>query len=182
MSPFQKLYKFMESKFPGYMLYLHGPSSRAQLWLCINHLLHEDAATALVAMVKRLKRKPRNFYMIRYKCYSFFVITTVKVPRIRNLDTKILARVKSIHQLDMENWHTCKTTHCRGGWAIVLAGKAGKQLEQQLGSEMAAALIYAVSKPRSPLPDFFESEVQALLDIAKGVRAERLAAKKKRAA
>ena len=31
----------------------------------------------------------------------------------------------------MGSWHACETTHCRAGWAIHLAGKAGYDLEKK---------------------------------------------------
>ena len=55
--------------------------------------------------------------------------------------------------LDMRTWHTCQTTHCRAGWAVTLAGKAGKELEDRLSTPVAAMLIYKASTGRDTCPD-----------------------------
>ena len=54
-----------------------------------------------------------------------------EVPVVENLDAKILAAIDAGGSLDMGAWHTCQTTHCRAGWAIVLAGEKGKELERR---------------------------------------------------
>lgn len=82
-----------------------------------------------------------------------------------NLDRMILERIKSGKgSLNMESWHTCNTTHCRAGWAITLHPK-GKELEEQLGSNAAGALIYAVSYPTLPVPDFMATNDDAMADM-----------------
>ena len=63
----------------------------------------------------------------------------------------------------MSNWHTCETTHCRAGWAIHLAGKAGADLEERVGPAAAGAMIYHASTGR--VPDFYANDVKALADI-----------------
>jgi hypothetical protein len=87
------------------------------------------------------------------------------VPVVPNLDAKILEVVsKGDGVLDMANWHVCETTHCRAGWAIHLAGKAGYDLERKLGSaEYAGRAIYRASTGRSP--HFFATNERALEDI-----------------
>ena len=71
------------------------------------------------------------------------------------------------HHLEMESWHTCKTTHCRGGWIVTLAGEAGKKLEDFYGSLLAAQLIYDASDPSRPFNPcrFFDSNDDALVDM-----------------
>jgi hypothetical protein len=88
-----------------------------------------------------------------------------KVPVVEHLDTKILDAVSSPgNALDMATWHTCETTHCRGGWAIHLAGPAGYALEERLGSvEAAARAIYRASTGR--VPHFYATNSRALEDI-----------------
>lgn len=73
--------------------------------------------------------------------------------------------------LDMGDWHACKTTHCRAGWAINLAGEAGYKLESLVGSCAAGALIYAKSRPGKPVPDFFASTKAAMADIRECAKA-----------
>jgi hypothetical protein len=86
--------------------------------------------------------------------------------------------IKDIHQtvynaasippeaLDMSTWHTCETTHCRAGWVITLAGDGGKALEWAMGTPAAAAIIYMKSDPQlEQIPDFYESNAEALADM-----------------
>ena len=49
-------------------------------------------------------------------------------PKIENIDSRILAAIESGGSLNMGQWHSCETTHCRAGWAIHLTGEAGKVL------------------------------------------------------
>jgi hypothetical protein len=63
----------------------------------------------------------------------------------------------------MGTWHTCLTTHCRGGWSIELAGAAGRELEKEIGTERAAIAIYRASTGR--IPWFYASNERALEDI-----------------
>jgi hypothetical protein len=76
----------------------------------------------------------------------------------------------------MGAWHTCKTTHCRGGWIIALAGDAGKALEWALGTPAAAALIYINSDPKlEKVPDFYATNKAALADMRRLAEAEKVA-------
>ena len=77
------------------------------------------------------------------------------IPVVDQIDASILAAIQSGGALDMTRWHTCETTHCQAGWAIVLAGDAGRELERRYGSGVAGALIYAASRPGQPVPNFF---------------------------
>lgn len=63
------------------------------------------------------------------------------------------------------DWHSCKTTHCRAGRAIHVAGDAGYALEKEVGSWMAGALIYQES--RGDFPDFYADTIEAMEDIEK---------------
>jgi hypothetical protein len=82
------------------------------------------------------------------------------------LHTRILAAIDQGGSLDMSTWHTCETTHCRAGWAVHLAGSAGRLLEAQFGSGAAAALIHQASCPwMEKVPDFYASNEEALADI-----------------
>jgi hypothetical protein len=87
-----------------------------------------------------------------------------EVPIVPALDATICQVVNSGKgKLDMSTWHSCKTTHCRAGWAIHLAGKAGYALEAKLDSERAGGMIYLASTGRRP--DFFAGTEAALKDI-----------------
>lgn len=85
------------------------------------------------------------------------------VPVVPNLDAQILAAIEAGGTLDMSDWHTCATTHCRAGWAITLAGEAGRTLESERGPRAAGAAIYRASTGRAPW--FFAPTDVALEDI-----------------
>ena len=84
-------------------------------------------------------------------------------PKLKNLDSRILAAIEKGGTLNMATWHTCKTTHCRAGWAITLAGKKGAALEKKFGSAVAGTLIYLKSTGR--VPNFYAGDAEALADI-----------------
>jgi len=66
-----------------------------------------------------------------------------------------------------ENGAYCGTTHCRAGWVVTLAGKAGRELESKTSTLHAAMQIYHSSCPDirvSPVR-FFESNEVAMADI-----------------
>lgn len=97
-----------------------------------------------------------------------------EVPVVEQLDAKILAAVEAGGRLEMSGWHgdnplnaegeACGTTHCRAGWAIHLAGKAGYELESRFDSAIAGRMIYLASTGRAPF--FYErSNKRALEDI-----------------
>jgi hypothetical protein len=71
------------------------------------------------------------------------------------------------HRLEMDNWHTCETTHCRGGWVVTLAGGGGKALEAFHGSLLAAQLIYDASDTTRRFNPcrFFDSNEEAMADM-----------------
>ena len=92
-------------------------------------------------------------------------------PKIAGLEAQILNAVTSgAGTLNMESWHTCETTHCRAGWAIQLAGEAGRVLESVFGPSVAGALIYQASC--GYVPDFHASDAHALADIRARAAAE----------
>ena len=68
--------------------------------------------------------------------------------------------------LNMGDWHTCDTTHCRAGWVVFLAGEAGKKLEDKATTLFAAMQIYHKSSdiPVSPVR-FYEDNETALADL-----------------
>jgi hypothetical protein len=96
---------------------------------------------------------------------------------VPNLDAAILSGMESDQiKFDMSSWHGdetcnetnwCKTTHCRAGAAICLAGKAGFDLQKKYGFERAGEMIYAVSCPSDPIPDFHATNEDALADMKK---------------
>jgi hypothetical protein len=88
---------------------------------------------------------------------------------VPEIDAQILCAIGEAGQdLEMGNWHgksPCGTTHCRAGWAITLAGEAGRKLEQVFGPSTAGALIYALSRPDKPVPDFYADNFAAMESI-----------------
>jgi hypothetical protein len=99
-----------------------------------------------------------------------------RIPIIENIDAKILAAIEFGGTLNMGDWHTCETTHCRAGWAVTLAGDSGGLLEDILGTNAAATLIYNASRPGKRIPDFYASNEVAMASIkadAAGVRMSR---------
>ena len=87
-----------------------------------------------------------------------------EVPVVEALDAKLLSILESGKgKLKMSTWHTCRTTHCRAGWAITLAGDAGKVLEEKYGPQRAGTLIYRASTGH--VPHFFATDERALEDI-----------------
>ena len=84
-------------------------------------------------------------------------------PVVPDLHARMAEECAVVDALDMNTWHTCKTTHCRAGWAIALAGEAGAALEAALGPSVAGALIYHAST--GMVPDFYASNEDAMADI-----------------
>ncbi|HSS38574.1 MAG TPA: pentapeptide repeat-containing protein, partial [Polyangia bacterium] len=86
------------------------------------------------------------------------------VPVVERLDARILQVVSAGDgRLEMNNWHSCETTHCRAGWAVHLAGAAGYELEKKHGPRIAGAMIYRASTGKAP--HFFADNATALDDI-----------------
>jgi hypothetical protein len=92
-----------------------------------------------------------------------------KVPVIENIHTKVCEAVCGRPTaLDMTDWHTCDTTHCRAGWVVHLAGKPGYELEKKTNTLFAAMQIYHKSSPIHVSPvRFFDDTEKAMEDIKK---------------
>jgi len=74
----------------------------------------------------------------------------------------------------MGSVHKCETTHCRAGWVCVIAGKEGRELEQQTDWAFAAMQIYKASSPIRVSPTrFFESNTVAMADIVRCAEEEK---------
>ena len=66
----------------------------------------------------------------------------------------------------MSTWHTCKTTHCRAGWVVMLAGKKGLELEKETNTLFAAMCIYGKSTNiKVHIPRYFDNNADAMKDI-----------------
>ncbi|OYZ07674.1 MAG: hypothetical protein B7Y36_19020 [Novosphingobium sp. 28-62-57] len=67
-------------------------------------------------------------------------------PIIAQIHQRVYEAASQPNALNMSDWHTCDTTHCRAGWVVALAGDEGKALEKRIGTPAAATLIYEVSE------------------------------------
>lgn len=95
------------------------------------------------------------------------------VPSIKNIHRTIYEAASKSNALDMSTWHTCETTHCRAGWVVHLAGKAGAAMEFRTGTAAAAALIYLKSDPKlNKIPDFYADNEAAMADMKRLAEAE----------
>lgn len=94
------------------------------------------------------------------------LIDGYKVPIIPNIHQKVYRAASKPGALDMSTWHSCKTTHCRAGWVVTLAGIHGERMEISLGTDLAARRIYRVSGYRNYSQiNFCESERDSLADM-----------------
>ena len=89
------------------------------------------------------------------------------IPVIPQIHNAVRQAVEATPQsLNMGDWHTCETTHCRAGWVVYLAGDAGKELEAKTSTEFAAKQIYKASSPIKVSPiRFFDTDEKAMADI-----------------
>jgi len=95
------------------------------------------------------------------------VDTAFVVPIIEDLHKKVYECASKPDALNMGDWHTCETTHCRAGWIVTLAGEAGKKLEKQTSTLFAAMMIADASgAPISPTK-FYGTNEDALADMKK---------------
>lgn len=103
-----------------------------------------------------------------------------EIPVVPRIHQTILTAVEAKPELfDMDTWHgesECGATHCRAGWAITLAGEAGKKLEEKVGPNVAEALIYLASDPSmTKVPNWTASNKEALADMREMAAAEKAA-------
>lgn len=91
---------------------------------------------------------------------------TPSIPVIENIHNAVLSAATN-NDLNMWDWHTCETTHCRAGWVVHLAGDAGYALEKRYNTGFAAMLIYDASSPALPVSPsrFYDHEKLALADM-----------------
>jgi len=87
-------------------------------------------------------------------------------PIIPQIHQRVYEAASQPGALNMSDWHTCGTTHCRAGWVVELAGDEGKALEKQIGTPAAATLIYLASDPTlDKFPSFYCGNGEALADM-----------------
>ena len=89
----------------------------------------------------------------------------MKIPKISSIHTKVYEAASVKGGLDMSDWHTCNTTHCRAGWVVHLTGKAGRELEEKTSTLFAAMQIYKASGYAISPRRFFDTNEEALEDM-----------------
>lgn len=87
------------------------------------------------------------------------------VPVISDIHKKVYQAVSVPGALDMGDWHTCDTTHCRAGWVVHLAGQAGYDLERKTDTGFAAMKIYRASGYNINPARFYDSADDAMADM-----------------
>lgn len=88
------------------------------------------------------------------------------IPKIENIHQQVLNAASRKDALDMGVWHTCETTHCRAGWVVHLAGKAGYDLQKKTSCCFAAMQIYKASSEIKVAPvRVFETADKAMADM-----------------
>ena len=108
-------------------------------------------------------------------CASLDGAKLPSIAKIDNLFTQIHDRIKNGGGLEMDSWHTCETVHCIAGWAVVLAGDAGRVAENLFGTNAAGALIINESCPylNGKVPNFTSSNKEGMRFIEECVAKER---------
>ena len=88
----------------------------------------------------------------------------IGLPEVQKfaIDEAVFAACSAPNSLEMGSWHTCETTHCRAGWAVMLHPQ-GRKLEEKYGTNVAGALIYNACS--GYVPDFYASNKDAMKDI-----------------
>jgi hypothetical protein len=96
-------------------------------------------------------------------------------PTLENIHQRVLEAASPTGALEMGDWHTCDTTHCRGGWAVHLAGEQGKKLEQATSTLFAAMMIYKASSKIKVAPTkFFLNNEESMADMKRCAEEEKL--------
>ena len=93
--------------------------------------------------------------------------TTYTIPIIEKIHNKVYTAASSKSALNMNDWHSCDTCHCRAGWVVALAGSAGAALESKISTLFAAMLIYRASDPVNKISvlRFYDSNDMAMADM-----------------
>jgi len=87
------------------------------------------------------------------------------IPVIPNIHKAVYEAASQPNAFDMSSFHACETTHCRAGWVVHLAGKAGYDLERRTSAEFAAMQIYKASGYLISPVRFYETNEQAMADM-----------------
>jgi hypothetical protein len=86
-----------------------------------------------------------------------------EIIKIDDLDVKVLSQIEEKgNALDMDSWHTCKTTHCRAGWEVIIHPQ-GLELEKYFGTWMAASVIHKAATGRNV--NYYATNRQTMNDL-----------------
>lgn len=99
-----------------------------------------------------------------------------KIAVVENLFSTIHDKIcKGEGRLDMDYWHSCETVHCIAGWAVHLAGVAGRVAEELLSTQVAAALIINQSCPYldGVVPNFHVNNTEGWAFVERCAKTER---------
>lgn len=98
--------------------------------------------------------------------YELKNLSELNVPLVQNIHQSVFNAASAETALDMNNCHVCETTHCRAGWVVHLAGKAGYELEKLTSTVFAAMAIYNKSSDiKVPLHMFYVDNDESLADM-----------------
>ena len=67
----------------------------------------------------------------------------------------------------VEHWGSADAAHCRAGWVVHLAGEPGYALERFHNTALAAQLIYKASGYEINPGRFYDTNENAMADMAK---------------
>ena len=130
-----------------------------------------DLARAYLARAYLADANLAGAYLARADLADVSKIEESNIPVIPQIDAVILAAIEAGGTLDMSTWHGdggwCGTTHCRAGWAVHCAGQPGRDLEEKVGTQIAAAMIYRASRPGQAAQWFYASDEKTMADIRK---------------
>ena len=102
----------------------------------------------------------------KYLRYELKSQSKLNAPLVQNIHQSVFNAASAENALDMKNWHVCETTHCRAGWVVHLAGKAGYELEKLTSTVFAAMAIYNKSSDiKVPLHMFYVGNDESLTDM-----------------
>lgn len=123
-------------------------------------------------ILNRIELKPQSFNMhywhsrmLSYREANPYSDYTPygKVLVQRSFSVEVMDNTGINAEKAVEIAYDCKTTHCRAGWAVVVAGLPGWELEEKVGPRTAGYLIYMKNKGYAP--DFSAEDSSALRDI-----------------
>jgi hypothetical protein len=98
---------------------------------------------------------------LRY-CYKEFQATEELFAslKVANFHQRIWKACSKPGALDMSSYHTCKTTHCRAGWAVILT--RAQDLEKKTSPLFAGLIAYRANGMDISPVEFFDKRSEAM--------------------